>query len=311
MSSGKASEETLCNANDFLIKWLLLTIIDGLNAKNVWFVATGLIPITCGFQQLLMTHNFPSLNDRTKMLSFFTVTSSWQSGEMTLLHRNKRKSRGQKMWYYACVCMYARVRQWSGGRVSELMTKVISGKGHADGLQEMASPKNKDKTNACDEERCVRGCVPTHSMRCCCLPESRGATELFQCQGLTHRRQHCHYGDLISIRRLPACSGWMLSLQHPCHFSLWHMCCTAEVQMKASNSHVSSEFYLMVPLRSTLFVTAMHHLLHETSSGVLLHSDGPPCDILLLAVTGRQHWAQSTASQEQHTLEAGPCCLHS
>jgi len=173
--------------------------------------------------QLLMTHNFPSLNDRTKMLSFFTVTSSWQSGEMTLLHRNKRKSRGQKMWYYACVCMYARVRQWSGGRVSELMTKVISGKGHADGLQEMASPKNKDKTNACDEERCVRGCVPTHSMRCCCRPESRGATELFQCQGLTHRRQHWHYGDLISIRRLPACSGWMLSLQHSCHFSLTHV----------------------------------------------------------------------------------------
>lgn len=61
------------------------------------------------FSTLVMTHNFPSLNERTKMLSFFTVTSSWQSGEMTLLHRNKRQSRGQmrlvmRMRPRACVC---------------------------------------------------------------------------------------------------------------------------------------------------------------------------------------------------------------
>lgn len=33
----------------------------------------------------VITHNFPSLKERTKTLSFFSVTSSWQSGEMTLL----------------------------------------------------------------------------------------------------------------------------------------------------------------------------------------------------------------------------------
>ena len=52
---------------------------------------------------LSVTYNFPSLKERTKMLSFFTVTSSWQSGEMTLLRRNKRQRKGQSLCY---VCVH-------------------------------------------------------------------------------------------------------------------------------------------------------------------------------------------------------------
>lgn len=66
------------------------------------------------------------------MLSFFIVTSSWQSGEMTLLHRNKRQLRGRMRWH----CVREGVGWW---RVSEYesMTKVVSAKGHADGLENM------------------------------------------------------------------------------------------------------------------------------------------------------------------------------
>lgn len=65
----------------------------------------------------VVTHNFPSLKERTKTLSFFSVTSSWQSGEMTLLQtgetgvqmRRKRGKTGGEQEVYsldndACSC---------------------------------------------------------------------------------------------------------------------------------------------------------------------------------------------------------------
>lgn len=65
----------------------------------------------------VITHNFPSLKERTKTLSFFSVTSSWQSGEMTLLQteetgvqmrRKRGKTRGEEEAYSldndACSC---------------------------------------------------------------------------------------------------------------------------------------------------------------------------------------------------------------
>ena len=65
----------------------------------------------------VITHNFPSLKERTKTLSFFSVTSSWQSGEMTLLQteqtrvqmrRKRGKTGGEEEVYSldnkACYC---------------------------------------------------------------------------------------------------------------------------------------------------------------------------------------------------------------
>ncbi len=104
-----------------------------------------------------MTHNFPSLKERTKMLSFFIVTSSWQSGEMTLLNKHRRQSRGQMRWHFVCVCVCVCEREKDskveeGKRVSEYesVTKLVTAKGHADGLQYTLS--DTDKQESADEE---------------------------------------------------------------------------------------------------------------------------------------------------------------
>lgn len=61
----------------------------------------------------VVTHNFPSLKERTKTLSFFSVTSSWQSGDVTLLQtgetgvqmRRKRGKLGESRKYIRGIMM--------------------------------------------------------------------------------------------------------------------------------------------------------------------------------------------------------------
>lgn len=118
-----------------------------------------------------MTHNFPSLKERTKMVSFFIVTSSWQSGEMTLLHRNKRCSRVQMSWSL-CVCVCVRWREkgackaaeGSGCQSTSQWLKYFPHKGHADELQNIAWTKHRLTRRVwqvrADEKWCMReGCV--------------------------------------------------------------------------------------------------------------------------------------------------------
>jgi len=50
------------------------------------------------------------------MLSFFTVTSSWQSGEMTLSHRDKRQSKGQMGWCRVCEKETLKRIRWVGSQ---------------------------------------------------------------------------------------------------------------------------------------------------------------------------------------------------
>lgn len=58
-------------------------------------------------KRLRGTHNFPSLKERTKMLSFFMVASSWQSGLMTLL-KQVTAAQGSDEVMSACLCERAR-----------------------------------------------------------------------------------------------------------------------------------------------------------------------------------------------------------
>lgn len=152
--------------------------------------------------------------------------------------------------------------------------------------------------------------------------------ELFQCHSLTQRRLRWHYEILFPPG--PSCSLCMQHTHlHVCflldslwltfalfhYFTLWHICWAAKTYFLL--------LLLPSPFNIRLFTTVfcIYHLLHETSTSVLLHpsaiqshsvnNDRQLCSVLLCAVTRRQHGAQSAAGQEQQTLEAGLCWLHS
>lgn len=118
--------------------------------------------------------------------------------------------------------------------------------------------------------------------------------DLFQCPVQPRIRQHCCYGDLISTRTLALLPlykqhththlqggcFYLNTVTHICSVipfpPLTHMLCCKWQTYKGKHSahicrHGSFAIYFSRALLSTPFVAAMHHLLHETSTSVILH----------------------------------------
>lgn len=197
--------------------------------------------------------------------------------------------------------------------------------------------RNKDKQAS---EMC-EGRAPTLSMCCCCLPESRSTTVgVVPVPGSNpeeaamplwrfdfHQDSACSLLLSLYIQhthtRLQGGRFYLSAMTHVCSVisfpSLIHMLRCKRANERTRLTH--GDLFLLTLISPGRFrargllqpcvICCMRHVAVCCSTplpyGHSVNNDRLLCNVLLRAVTRRRHGAQSTAGQEQQTLEAGPC----